>query len=275
MDLAECNARREWASKHLAALREAVREFERSDPYEIVHVYEPTAYASELHIKPTPVPTEISFMAGDVVHNLRSCLDHLIWQLTLINHPAPPPFPLDSDAESWKWRSLFFPYQSKEDENKPWPPKSLWGVSNEIRQFIKELQPYVAADNPHDATLWKMQELSNVDKHRLPLMAVPSLAGTGTVTVTIPTGGVNSRVVDVLRVPAMLEGPTLLLRVLYDTVPLLKPMIDIELRIEVTFHDKIGIGRSFAVVPLLDMMEAMVIYIQQRAGLLQVSGSAG
>lgn len=267
MDLTECNARREWASKHLAGLREAVWEYERSDPYEIRHEYTPARYAASIYVTAKSLPMDISFMAGDVLHNLRSTLDHLAWQLALTTGAPSPTFPLGRDRDSESWRGVLFPVHSKppKDYSEAWLPERLRNVRPEIKAFLAEIQPYIMADDPKDATLWKLNELSNVDKHRVALVAVPSLYETSNLTVNVPTGGVKSRVLDLARVPLMLKHETLLLRVGFDTVPLSTPRLDWEHGIRVAFHDSLGIGPGMPVIDMLDMMDAMVDYILIRA----------
>lgn len=269
MDLTECNARREWARKHLATLREAVREYEQSDPYEIRQERTSTGYESSLYITPKPVPMEISFMAGDVLHNLRSTLDHLAWQLALTTGDPSPAFPLGGDPDSESWRRVLFPLRSKppNDDSDSWLPERLRNVRPEIKAFLREIQPFAMADDPRHvtSTLWMLQELSNVDKHRVPLIAVPSLHETATLTVTTPLSRVNSRVLEHAVVPRMLEGETLLVRVGFDTVPLSKPHLEWEHGIWVAFHDSLGIGLGMPVVDTLDAMEAMVAHILIRA----------
>jgi hypothetical protein len=264
LDLTECMARRKWALQHLGRLREAIMVYEQNDPYAIRQDFDPRAYTSSVYITPKPVPLEISFMAGDVVHNLHSALDHFAWQLALAIDPRAPIFPLEDDPDGASWRWLFFPLRFKADDSDNWLPERLRGASDDIKAFLRDVQPFAAADNPRDATVWKLQELSKADKHRVPLIAVPSLHQTDTLTIKTPYSRVNSRFM-VARVPLMLEGETLLVRVSYDTVPLSKPIVELEHGIRVAFHDRLGIGPGMPVIDMLDMMEAMVDYILTRA----------
>jgi hypothetical protein len=265
LDLTECLARCEWAGQHLVRLREAIRAYEQSDPYSVRTDFDSRAYTSSVYITPKPVPLEISFMAGDVVHNLRSTLDHLAWQLALAIDPRAPVFPLEDEPDGASWRGLYFPLGSKPDDSDAWLPKRLRGASDDVKAFLRDVQAVAAADDPRDATVWKLQELSKADKHRVPLIAVPSLYQTDTLTITTPFSRVNSRIRELARVPRMLERETLLVRVGYDTVPLSKPIVELQHAITVAFHDQLGIGPGMPVIDMLDMMEAMVSYILTRA----------
>lgn len=265
LDLRECKARRDWAAKHLMTLRSAVRDYEQSQPYDLRHDFDQQTRESRIYITPEPVPLEISFMAGDVAHNLRSTLDHLIWQLTIAPGNASPPFPLPDDATGRKWRDVGFPFQTTPVDRESWLPKGLWGLDDDWRAFLMELQPFTAdADEPRNSTLWKLRELSNVDKHRVPLIAVPALTGTGTFRMDVPKG-VTGKFHDIIPVPTMLEGESLVCTMRYDRELPLQPFAEIEYRVEVAFHNSIGIGICLNVVDLLGAMEGMVSFTLQRA----------
>jgi hypothetical protein len=265
LDLTECKARRDWASKHLMALRSTVRDYEQSQPYVLQHDFDQQACESRIYIAPRPAPLEISFMADDIAHNLRSTLDHLIWQLTIAHGNASPPFPLPDDATGRKWRDIEFPLQTKPVDLESWSPKGLWGISDDWRAFLMELQPFAAdAGEPRNSTLWKLRELSNTDKHRVSLIAVPALTGTGTFRMNVPKG-VSGQFDDIIPVPTMLEGEMLVCTMRYDREPSLRPFAEIEYRVEVAFHNSIGIGTCLNVVDLLGAMEGMVTSTLQRA----------
>jgi hypothetical protein len=274
LDLNECHARRAWASQHVVRLREAIEAYEQRDPYVIRQDFDPVAYTSSVYVTPKPMSMEISFMAGDVVHNLRSALDHLAWQLAVAIDNRTPTFPLVDDPDGGTWKRVLFPLRSKEYASESWLPERLAGASDEIKTFIKEIQPYAAADNPRDATVWKLQELSNADKHRVPLVAVPSLHRTGMLSIKTLHSRVRCRIVDLAPVPLMLEGETRLVRVEYDTIPLSKPDVRLEHRVCIAFHDSLGIGPGMPVVDTLSMIESMVVYILTRAGRISAKGIA-
>jgi hypothetical protein len=39
---------------------------------------------------PDPPPDHIALLIGDVLHNLRSSLDHIVWALSVLNQPTIP-----------------------------------------------------------------------------------------------------------------------------------------------------------------------------------------
>src|SRR5260370_14876681 len=70
------------AGKHVDDIRYMVSEFERTKPYEVRgEVTEhPDEVAFRFHIN-RPVPVELLTTVGDVLHNMRSCLDSVAFEL--------------------------------------------------------------------------------------------------------------------------------------------------------------------------------------------------
>lgn len=96
-------------------------------------------------------PAELSTVAGDCLHNLRSSLDYLIWQLVLAHPPHQPTgrtmFPICSSVES-------FNSQLKRGR--------LRGVPQGAVAAVEALQPFDALHHP----LSRLERLCNADKHR-------------------------------------------------------------------------------------------------------------
>jgi hypothetical protein len=93
---------------------------------------------------------------GDAVHNLRSALDHLAWQLAVPSARATTPrrieFPifLDDPATDREIRGAL--------------TKKLNCLRPESQAIIDGAQPYKTGDRHHP--LWLLQTLWNTDKHR-------------------------------------------------------------------------------------------------------------
>ena len=95
---------------------------------------------------------EYSIAVGEIAYNLRSALDHLIWQLVRANGECPNhrhEFPIFIDAGGYH----------KSVENR------LRGLDDRQRGMIESFQPF--QDNrsvgPH---LWMLYKICNIDKHR-------------------------------------------------------------------------------------------------------------
>ena len=100
------------------------------------------------------VPIEWSVRLGEIFYNLRSALDHLVWQLVLANRQKPGrrnAFPIVKDEGDWQRAT-----------------RQLEGVSVENQGMIRYFQPYTGGINlPFDVwNYWKLHSLCNIDKHR-------------------------------------------------------------------------------------------------------------
>jgi hypothetical protein len=147
----------ERAKKHVFDMDAAIRSFCESKPYTIgakPHSV-PAIQRTTLYIASVkPIPGHIALIIGDAVHNLRSALDHLAWQLVEAGGGTPNPH-------------TYFPIFYGSDG----PHKYASAVgSGEIKKMpvgaeklINSVQPYLTGDN----TLWLINELDRVDKHRL------------------------------------------------------------------------------------------------------------
>lgn len=120
-------------------------------------------------------PLKLSLIIGDCLHNLHSALDNLVYELALSHHGGGP-LP-DEIADS----SAFPIYCYEEDflarkKNGDLSPRSglhkIRGIAPAAQTIIQELQPYHRGDDCFMDDLWILNELSNVDKHRLPHLAI-------------------------------------------------------------------------------------------------------
>jgi hypothetical protein len=97
-----------------------------------------------------PIPPEIRLIAGDLIHNLRASLDHLVWQLVIASDEEPnerTAFPV--------WRS-----QAKFEAGFP---GNAQGISDKSAAALKGLSPYRGGNE----ALWRLHKLDIIDKHRL------------------------------------------------------------------------------------------------------------
>ena len=97
------------------------------------------------------VPIEYSIRLGEIVYNLRSALDQLVWQLVHANYKAPShlnEFPIFDDESRFNEATK----------------RKLKGVSQESLAIIKEMQPFRKDDKW--SALKTVHSLCNIDKHR-------------------------------------------------------------------------------------------------------------
>jgi hypothetical protein len=177
-----CWAKVNRAYMHLSLLDARVGEFVDSDAYRFdreIDLKEPERLVVILYAEAMREPqTEIwGAIIGDAVHNLRSALDHLVWQLTLANgHTPPAEIPRRRNAPNAEWRDIGFPIHSIPyplDVSRsliPWDrakePKSLWGIRPSLRAQFQRLQPFTHGKNAPKEPLAILNELWNIDKHR-------------------------------------------------------------------------------------------------------------
>jgi hypothetical protein len=116
----------------------------------------------------TPPPPQFPLVVGDLVHNLRTALDHLAWQLVLASPPSKP----DRETAFPVWVT-----------NKPAQAPKRLKFLKLFKPDIASYQPYQRrASNPMDDPLYVLTELDNIDKHRLVLVVPPNVPFTLTVT---------------------------------------------------------------------------------------------
>ena len=96
-------------------------------------------------------PATIGPIIGDFLHNLRPCLDYLVWQVVLSNPPHAP----------GKW-NMFPVCQSQSAFDEQVKKRRLDGVPPEAVAVVRSLQPFDSPEHP----LALLVELYNADKHQ-------------------------------------------------------------------------------------------------------------
>lgn len=150
----------ERAKQHLHDLEVARNRFLITDPYRIECENDPqTGYNIYRIFDIQTPPVEIGLITGDLVHNLRSALDHLAYQLVYANgstHSKQTAFPIwDSASE----------YQAQR-------ARRVTGMSQTAIDAIDATEPYQGGNG---AGLWVLHYLDIADKHHellTPLMNV-------------------------------------------------------------------------------------------------------
>lgn len=92
----------------------------------------------------------LALVIGDAVHNLRSALDLLAWQLVEANGGTPT-----------RWTS--FPIADSPNEFESGGPNKIKGASEEAVELLRRVRPYKGG---YDA-LWRLHRLDATDKHRI------------------------------------------------------------------------------------------------------------
>jgi len=82
-----CDAKVARARTHLQALYDEINAYVASEPHEIVEAFDAEAreYWATFRVKVEPDWLAWGILLGDFIHNLRSALAHLVWQLALLS----------------------------------------------------------------------------------------------------------------------------------------------------------------------------------------------
>jgi len=115
-------------------------------------------------------PPDWGILIGECVHQYRSALDHLAFQLLIANTRGRVPaklvkrseFPIFNSGPRFRGR-----LNRKGEPSAGSGRAKIQGLSPEAAAIIEALQPYHRRKNPGSRVLWQLQELANVDKHRL------------------------------------------------------------------------------------------------------------
>jgi hypothetical protein len=143
-------AKVERAQEHFRDLEAEARSYLASTPYVIGTRRNPGSRRLIYFVASVqPTPPRISAVLGDTIHNLRSALDHLAYQLVSAGTDKPPSsrvcFPIVDDRRKYAGRR-----------------SELSGARPEAISAVDALMPYKGGND----TLWKLHRLDNVDKHR-------------------------------------------------------------------------------------------------------------
>ena len=150
------DAKIDRAKKHVDNLKTEVNAFLESDAYSVVTEDDQQTGDRVFRVRiQSEIPASIAAIAGDVVHNLRSASDYLVWQLVEANGCTP-----DHGTE--------FPFGLDEAKFLEGYKRKIRGVSKDAMGLIEGLKPYGGGNQN---SLYFLHRLDIRDKHRL-LMTV-------------------------------------------------------------------------------------------------------
>jgi hypothetical protein len=170
--LAGVRAKVERADETLGCLDLEITAFLRQGPGPIVFNGDMTLFAEQARAHASrAVPTRFSILAGEVVHQLRSSLDYIVWELA------------GSGPEAHRSSALEFPIFDKkpmEKGSRARFERKLAGVPSRAQQLIKSLQPYHRTEailtGPLNDPLMVIHDLDRIDKHRQLAIAICGFA---------------------------------------------------------------------------------------------------
>ena len=167
-----CRTKVARAGDHLESLRLETDRFTDENPWAMIVEADAASGHHLIRLRsrrrpPNDPPIRLSVIVGDVLHNLRSALDHLVWQLVILDGRTPGrgnQFPVYDTAERFSQRGH----------------RDLAGLTPEHQAHIEALQPYDGRDG--FLLLRALATLNDMDKHRVVHAALQyGLTGRGTI----------------------------------------------------------------------------------------------
>jgi hypothetical protein len=152
------------AKEHSAELQRQLRSFLESKPYKVGYKHDPVSrkliyYVTSVDATPDCLP----LIAGDIIQNLMSALDHLAYQIVCRDTNDNPPNP------NW----IYFPIADDLQKYEAKKTGKMQGASAATFAAIDVLKPYRGGNDP----LWRLYRLNNIEKHRLLLTVGSQAAG--------------------------------------------------------------------------------------------------
>lgn len=144
--------------ENILNLQAEISRFFETSEYPVLPDYDVKALlkAAEYH-QSRAIPPRFSVLAGEIVHHLRSCLDHIAWQFSTVKYRT--------DHETWIGFPILEARPVEKDELKRYERKVGGIVKPEVRSLIDALQPYNSPD-ALDSGLLILHKMDIVDKHR-------------------------------------------------------------------------------------------------------------
>ena len=144
----------ERAKHHIEDLQLCVRGFLDSKPYEVRTKDDPETGKRIYYIsRVDPVPLTVAAIAGDILQNLRSALDHTAYQIASVGAGGAPPKP-------WE---IQYPIADDATKYRDLRNRTVQGARQDGLDAIDATKPYKGGND----TIWRIHRLNNIDKHRL------------------------------------------------------------------------------------------------------------
>ncbi|HEV2400607.1 MAG TPA: hypothetical protein VGS27_26955 [Candidatus Sulfotelmatobacter sp.] len=231
--ITSAKAKVEWAYEHIKQLQLQRLGFLNTHPYKFTANYDPQTQELVYYlIEVRDAPLDMSLTSSDILHNLRSALDNLVWSF--------------SDPAKRGGRTCF-PIYDPEKTDQASVDGKIEGLCVTGRKIIEDLKPYKGGNE----LLWQLHQLNLRDKHRLLVPVAASLAafnigkhtahvqyGTETLLMRSPKGGFRARIAqDAYIPPHCPRCPLKAGDILLVDPPGTKVDKNIDFRFEIAFHE--------------------------------------
>jgi hypothetical protein len=152
------------AQEHMRDLRDEITRYANRHPYRAERI-PPTRgddglWTYVLRVTEQPDP-RVAILAGDVVHNLRTSLDHLFVALTGADNRSFPIY----DVDPWERDAQGALLPSRLKDRRRFAA-TIQGAKPRAKAILRELQPYRAGASWNTHPLGVVRRLNNADKHK-------------------------------------------------------------------------------------------------------------
>jgi hypothetical protein len=164
------------AEKHFVELGTEVTSYTGSHPYRAVRSRQRKRDRNiwRYHLVMTEQPDpNLAVIIGDVIHNLRSALDHLAVATVPSARKSHARFPIELQ-DIWA-KDEAGKYLIADDERRRRFLSDIKGMSDDAKALIFQAQPYGAGDQAHRAGLGVIGRLENADKHHKLIVVAPGI----------------------------------------------------------------------------------------------------
>jgi hypothetical protein len=144
--LALIRTKTKWAEKHLNNLETLAKSCVLDSEYIVRSHPDPQKRGFQ---QISRMPFDVILGAGDVIHNLRSALDHLAYNLVQV-------------AGNQPHSGTGFPIAESMSKYEAMKARKVEGMTCDAKRAINALKPYRGGNEP----LWRIHDLDIVDKHR-------------------------------------------------------------------------------------------------------------
>lgn len=245
-------AKLDRAGKHLHDLKSLVAEYSITEPEGLTSRFEEhvpeegnqPGVAVRVDLRDSPDP-QIPLVAGDVIQNTRSALDHLINAVVIRNGQRPThrtQFPIHVDRLGPKGGVRDIEIEPR--------------ASKLANSLVEKLQPYHRVDDPTVHPLAVLQDLSNIDKHRQ-LHVIAGYAGKGSIEFFSPLFPQH-----IVEVDGLYEDGEL---VAY--LPLDNPVLTIGMEVYLTHSVEVALRefRNRRDVSVGGLLDELYLYVREKA----------
>src|SRR2546426_3048769 len=154
-------AKTKRAKKHFGQLKVWLKSL-RDPSAHLVGIYEDpqTGQLSAKLDQLKEIEETVPLIIGDIVHNLRSALDHIAFHL-VFKDTGGNGIPVKPGADPFKY--VYFPIYDSASEYETGKIGKIKGMSQRSIDAVDAAKPYKGGND----MLWLIHKLDNIDKHRL------------------------------------------------------------------------------------------------------------